>query len=246
MTSKKGHPCFQPPADKNIKIWRYMDFTKYVSLLSSKSLFFSRSDLFDDPYEGATSHANIMLRPDVYKDSSIPEHAFGLMSKFAEWVRQWTFVNCWHMNEHESAAMWKLYAQTNEAVAIQSTYQRLLNCLPENIFVGVVHYIDYETQWLPEGNTMWPFVHKRKSFEHERELRALIQDLPSNEKGIQTGMPNPESCREVSIEPESLIEVVHVSPDSPKWFSELVKNITIKYSFGFEVRHSLLAKTPVY
>lgn len=246
MTSKKDHPCFQPPADKNIKIWRYMDFTKYVSLLSSKNIFFSRSDLFDDLYEGATSHANIKLRLTVYKDNPIPEHALEQMSKFAKWVRQWTFVNCWHMNEHESAAMWKLYAQTNEAVAIQSTYQRLLNCLPENIFVGVVHYIDYETQWLPEGNTMWPFVHKRKSFEHERELRALIQDLPSNEKGIQTGMPNFESGRVVSIDPESLIEVVHVSPDSPEWFSELVKKITIKYKFGFEVRHSLLAKTPVY
>ena len=246
MTSKKDHPCFQPPADKNIKIWRFMDFTKYVFLLSSKNIFFSRSDLFDDLYEGATSHVNIKLRQTVYKDSPIPEHALEQMSKFAEWVRQWTFVNCWHMNEHESAAMWKLYAQTNEAVAIRSTYQRLLNCLPENIFVGVVHYIDYETKWLPEGNTMWPFVHKRKSFEHERELRALIQDLPSNEKGIQSGMPNPESGRVVSIDPESLIEVVHVSPDSPEWFSELVKKITMKYEFGFEVRHSLLAKTPVY
>ncbi len=109
------------------------------------------------------------------------------------------------MNEHESAAMWKLYAQTNEAVAIQSTYQKLASCLPENVFVGVVHYIDYETQWLPEGNAMWPFVHKRKSFEHERELRALFEDLPINEKVIQTGMPNNESGREVSIDPESLI-----------------------------------------
>ena len=81
MTSKKDHPCFQPPADKNIKIWRYMDFTKYVSLLSSKNIFFSRSDLFDDLYEGATSHANIKLRPTVYKDNPNPEHALEQMSK---------------------------------------------------------------------------------------------------------------------------------------------------------------------
>ena len=28
----------------NTKLWRYMDFTKYVSMLSSSSLFFARAD----------------------------------------------------------------------------------------------------------------------------------------------------------------------------------------------------------
>jgi hypothetical protein len=246
MTSPKDHPCFQAPADRNIKVWRYLDFTKYVSMLSSQNLFFSRSDLFADPYEGATSHANIRLRPAVYKDSKIPKQAFDQMAKLAEWTRQWTYINCWHMNEYESAAMWKLYAQTNEAVALQSTYEKLRYCLPEKVFVGVVHYIDYENEWLPEGNSMWPFVHKRKSFEHERELRALIQDLPQTDKGIQTGLPNQEFGCEVSIELNKLIEAVYVSPESPKWFLELVKNVTKKYDFNFEVHQSLLAKTPVY
>ena len=93
---------------------------------------------------------------------------------------------------------------------------------------------------------MWPFVHKRKSFEHERELRALIQDLPKTDKGIQTGLPNQELCCEVSIDLNELIEAVYVSPESPKWFLELVKNVTQKYDFNFEVRQSLLAKAPVY
>ncbi len=242
----KNHPCFQPPADKNMKIWRYMDFTKYVSFLDSKSLFFSRSDIFNDPYEGATSHANLKLRPEVYKESGIPQKMFDQMSKFSEWVRHWTFLNCWHMNEHESSAMWKLYAQTNEAVAIQSTYQRLRDCLPENVFVGVVKYIDYETQWLPEGNSMWPFVHKRKSFEHERELRALIQDLPQNDKGINIGLLNSEIGRLVTISPLELIEKVYVAPYSPTWFAELVKKITLQFGYDFEVRQSILSKAPVY
>ena len=34
------HKHFTPPADKNIKIWRYLDFTKFVSLLDQRALFF--------------------------------------------------------------------------------------------------------------------------------------------------------------------------------------------------------------
>lgn len=223
-----------------------MDFTKYVYFLDSKSLFFSRSDLLNDPYEGATSHANLKLRPEVYKNSDIKPEQFAFFSKFAEWVRQWTFINCWHMNEHESAAMWKLYAQTNEAVAIQSTYRRLYECVPDNVFVGVVNYINYEEQWLPEGNTFWPFVHKRKSFEHEREVRAVIQKLPSDETGIKTGLPTSEHGRLVSINPESLVTCVYISPSAPEWFAELVKKVTKHYGFGFEVNQSLLSKKPVF
>lgn len=222
-----------------------MDFTKYVSFLDSKSLFFSRSDLLSDPYEGATSHANVQLRPEVYKNS-IPHEAIDKFSKFAEWMRQWTFVNCWHMNEHESAAMWKLYAQTNEAVAIQSTYHRFCECLPDNVYVGAVKYIDYEKEWLPEGNCFWPFVHKRKSFEHESELRAIIQEPPYNGDTISVGLPNPESGRLVIVNPENLVMRVYISPSAPVWFTELIKRVTKQYGFGFEVTQSLLSKKPVF
>lgn len=240
----KDHLCFKPPEDKNIKIWRYMDFTKYISFLESKCLFFSRSDMFDDSYEGATSHANVRLRPEVYKGSGIPQNAFEQMAKFAKSMRYRTFINCWHMNERESAAMWKLYAKTNEAVAIQSTYQHLYDCLPDNIFIGVVNYIDYETQWLPEGNSMWPFVHKRKSFEHERELRALVQDLSRMETTAH--LPDQELGRLVPISPEKLIENIYVAPDAPSWFAELVKKTTLQFKYSFEVKQSILSKAPVY
>lgn len=236
-----------PPPDPNVMIWRYMDFTKYVALLESGCLFFSRSDRFDDPYEGATSHANKLLRTDVYQDiPPPPPDAFDLMSRFAEWVRQWTYVNCWHMNEHESAAMWKLYAHTAGSVAIRSTFELLRQSLPESSFLGTVKYINYETDWLPEGNSLWPFVHKRKSFEHERELRAVIQNLPSNGQSILADLPNPTSGRPVPLDLSSLIQEVYVSPSAPVWFSELALNVTRKYGLSFEVRQSLMTKQPIF
>src|SRR6266566_722570 len=75
--------------------------------------------------------------------------------------------------------MWKLYTASNESVCIQSTYRRLREVLSEDRFaVSVVRYIDYESEWLPEGNLMYPYVHKRRSFAHERGLRALHFDPP--------------------------------------------------------------------
>lgn len=242
-----SHPCFSPPADPSIKIWRYMDFTKYVSLLESSSLFFSRSDMFDDPYEGATSHANATLRTMLYRDAGFSTDTYATMSAFAKWVRQWTYINCWHMNEHESAAMWRLYARTDEAVAIQSTYERLRKALPEDAYVGVVNYIDYENEFIQEGNSFWPFVYKRKSFEHERELRAVIQKIPTDGDGIKVGgLTNPEAGRLVPLIVADIVESVYVSPTAPRWFSELVSSVTRKYGHSFEVQYSALSKKPVF
>jgi hypothetical protein len=163
MPANTDHPVFQQPSNPSIKVWRYMDFTKYVSLLDARSLYFPRSDLLGDPFEGSTSRLNLALRPNVYKDLT-PEQVENMtdqLSKHLQLSRQWTFINSWHMNEVESAAMWSIYARSNEAISIQSTYVRLCNCLPPEVYVGEVQYIDYDTEWMPEDNFFWPFVHKR-------------------------------------------------------------------------------------
>ena len=51
------------------------------------------------------------------------------------------------MNENESAAMWKLYSSSSEAVCIRSTYRRLRLCLPQCVLVGEVNYINYEIEF---------------------------------------------------------------------------------------------------
>lgn len=35
-------------------LWKYMSFEKFVSLLGTKSLYFTRADKFEDPLEGFT------------------------------------------------------------------------------------------------------------------------------------------------------------------------------------------------
>lgn len=35
-------------------LWKYMSFEKFVNLLGTKSLYFTRADKFEDPLEGFT------------------------------------------------------------------------------------------------------------------------------------------------------------------------------------------------
>ncbi len=168
------------------------------------------------------------------------------------------------MNEGESAAMWSLYAKTNEAIAVRSTYARLRDCLPSCAFVGEVRYIDYETEPIPIDNLFWPYVHKRKSYEHERELRAVIQEYPppieydpADVAAARTFVPkdypsladqvNTERGRLVQLSIDELVEAVYVAPSAPTWFRDLVAAVTANYGLGDkEVKHSSLDTGPLH
>ena len=258
MPAEKNHPIFREPNDPNVKIWRYMDFTKFVSLLECRSLYFARADLFEDTFEGSLSRATFTWRGGIYEGLSVDPEEMEKFSKAREELRKQIFVNCWHMNARESAAMWKLYARSNEAVAIQSTYQLLHSCLPANTYVGEVQYIDYETDYLAEDHLFGPYMHKRISFEHERELRAMIyirSDNPNDylrnhiavkDVEARVGDPIGDVGRAVSVNLNELIERVYVAPTSPAWFNDLVLKIMNKYELDKPLINSALDAKPMF
>ena len=178
------HQCFAT-ADGSAKVWRYMDFTKFVSLLDSNALFFSRADHVSDAWEGADTVENVRQRPTaigVGEGETAAEMMNGV-SRFHRSLRHRTFVSCWHLNNVESAAMWKLYLSHNEGIAVQTTFERVTSSFQGDeqemfdVYVGKVSYLDYEHEAFPEGNTFVPFLHKRRSFEYEHEIRAIIQPI---------------------------------------------------------------------
>lgn len=248
MNSK--HQAVFPPSDENIRIWRYMDFTKFVWMIEHGSLFFTRSDLLGDPFEGSYSKANIENRPKVYKklfeDVGKLSETFTMFSDLFRLIRKWIFINCWHMNEHESAAMWKLYSKSSESIAIQSTYKRLRDCLPKKVDIGTVQYIDYESDWLPEGNVFYPFFHKRRSFEHENELRAIVADWPILDGQINLSKDQQETGKSFEVDLNILVESLYVAPYSAAWFSELVKRVASNYLEEKAVFQSSLTDSPVF
>ena len=89
------------------------------------------------------------------------------------------FLSSWHVNDGESAAMWDLFSHgTEPGVAIESTVGLLREQIDAGsgdteVFLGAVEYLDYARTW-GAFRAFNRVFHKRRSFEHERELRAVI------------------------------------------------------------------------
>ena len=181
------HPVFKPPINPGIKIWRYMSLAKFVWLIQNEALYFCRSDLMGDPFEGHYSRLTA-VGEDAWVAAQLTDEVFRKMPDAKNIFRRnykkilsdvpreklELFISCWHMNEAESLAMWKLYAARDDSICVQSTYQKLATLLPSECFLGTVKYIDYDTEFIDVNYAFNYIVHKRNSFEHERELRAVI------------------------------------------------------------------------
>lgn len=247
----KKHPCVERSRNENAKIWRYLDFTKFVSLLDRQALFFCRADKLSDPFEGSLSKANLELRRGNYE--RMPKPAQKIMDKRCnpslKEMKKLTCINCWHINEYESAAMWKLCLKSEEGVAVQSTIKRLKEILNkvDEIVIGKVEYINYCDEPVRVEHPIFPFFDKRKSFEYERELRAVIQSLSvAFQDEIDKTEQEIGDGKYVSVNLDVLIEKIFVSPKAPKWFAELVKSVVARYNVSKEVSQSSLSSDPIY
>jgi hypothetical protein len=247
----KDHQILKIPKDQNPKIWRYMDFTKFVSILDKSALFFTRADKLGDPFEGSIPKLFGEPWPETDNDKKrIPSQIFKDIREYRIFLTKCTIINCWHINEYESAAMWKLYLKSNEGIAIQSSLGRLNSCFLDESFkvsIGKVEYVDYQWGWIPSSEDIDPFVYKRKCFEHERELRAIIQSFYHNKNGsINYKKSRFDDGAYIEVDLGILIENIFVAPTSPKWVFKLVKSTMQKYGLNKRILQSEMENTPIF
>jgi len=232
-SGKQTYLDYYPPENLNQNIWRYLDFAKFILMLDSKSLYFPAASLFSDRFEGSYSKQNKDLRGLINKHKRSAESDPVDMNDLKRKVG----ISCWHANDYESAAMWELYSKSSDAVCIQSTYERFFLALEERAEIGMVQYVDYSNDFIPEHDPYLAFFHKRKSFEHENEIRAIIKELRENETAVGRNIP---------IELDLLIENIYVSPESPPWFHSLIEKAAKKYGLSKPVIRSSLSDDPIY
>jgi hypothetical protein len=250
----KEHHLFRAPENPNTEIWRYLDFTKFVSLLDRKALFFIRGDKLSDKFEGSLPKKSIKKRAQALEILPDKERAIMLrtMPKVFQQIRENIFINCWSKGVFESAAMWNIYLKSDEGVAIQSTYKKLKEsfskCTTHDVLIGEVKYIDYENEYFPSDNMFYPFLHKRKSFEHEQEIRAIIFIIKGGvfESNENSEIKKYETGIYVPIDIDILIENIFVSPKAEPWFRELVESVIKNYHINKNVRQSSLTDDPLF
>lgn len=243
----QSNPEFDAPSDAAI-IWRYVDFTKFISYLEQKALFFVRSDQLSDKYEGKYTDTDSK----IWEEKLQPKTKLNHMEIY-DMFRKIVNISSWHINDNESAAMWETCLHSNEGVAIKSTFKRLKESftlhMQDDIYIGRVKYIDYSKDTIPAGNLFNPFLYKRKAFEYEKELRAVIQKFTPLEEtvGKYNLFVDPKWFGiYVKTDLNVLIDKIVVSPSVPDWFIDLVVSIVNKYGLQKTVEQSELSKEPPY
>lgn len=223
----------QPASDA--PLWRYIDFTQFVSILENESLWFSQASAFFDPFEGTLPRYKLRDLADQIPDEvQEPEK---LVSRFYDALRQTTYVSCWHQRSGESASMWQVYQNKGKEVAIKTTVSGLDQAISSDyeISSGLVEYVNYSRPDQFSVNRTAPFFYKRPSFRHEEEYRAVLTDFSSPDgvpvdtefaDRVAAGAPAGKS---VSVSPGKLIEEVYVSPVAGEWLEQLVHDVLIRY-----------------
>ena len=224
-----------------------MDLTKLVAFLETGSLHFARADTLSDPYEGSLSRFNSAAEEQrliAYMEmvnTEAAEHINALpqsRKSMAHLIRESTYINCWHSGETESAAMWKLYGTTADSIVIQSTYKKLMDALPDNFFMGMVQYKDYGSSedWMPRDNYLYPFIHKRREFKYESEVRAFTSGHWDDKP---LGIP-------VDIDIDKVVETIRAQPTTPAWARQAIEKLLERYGWGKKVMQSQIDIPPTY
>ena len=256
-------PGIDQPKDTAI-LRKYMSFEKFVNLLSTKSLFFTRSDKFDDPFEGFTP-------PSVTEQYKRTVSDGNTLVELQKYLPKCAFCSCWHLAEEDEAsiAMWEKYHMHNSGIAIKTTFGDFKKCLEEKdkIFVGNIKYINHHTYPIPqninEKSSLYTwFFHKRKPFEYEKEFRAILFHIPfelidyidSTGNFIQRelklnniNIPDTlETGKYLRVNVNKLIREVITSPylKGEKWITDTVESVVQQYGFNFDVKPSTLLDHP--
>ncbi len=264
----RDHPICIKPEDENVKIWRYLDLTKFLSILNKNALFFSRIDQLGDPFEGSLPNTEGQELLEHIKQlprniNSLPESERPYTLTY--YLRKTCYAYSFHVNSFESAALWSIYTKSQQGVAIQSTYKRLCESFSEysenDVSIGLIKYIDYISDKIPVyQNMLTPLLCKRKSFEYEMELRAIIffpsQFQPSysedyygvdlsNQQGFHKHIQNYPPGFYVPVNLKILIEKIYIAPTTKPWIRDIISSLIKKFEINKEIHQSDLDKEPI-
>lgn len=251
--------------EENYTLWRYMSLDKLINLLSTNSLFFTPLSSYreTDPFEGLLPKNALTFLQEIFQEKSIENSidAFistkdipikthnlinelitqsnqtqkDLIKKYYRTIADAQLVNCWHANNRESEAMWRLYSDNGKGIAITTNIELLIKAFQDTdtdktINVGKVRYLDFDNHNFSISDCtvdgyILPLI-KRDSFRHENEVRIHTSfDLFG------------KSLDEVQITPcvlpvnvSALIEQIYISPYAKEPFVSSTKEICKLYN----------------
>jgi len=222
------------------KLWRYMDLSKFVSLLEKNAIWLARADTFRDKQEGRFPDDMRAIIEKAFKDLDADVNSrVKDADDFQDYLQKNTFISCWHKNFDENMVMWEIYGRDSNAVAIQTTVARLRDNLNSSNLRGhslILKDVDYQKPEDVPGVIYYEncFFIKRPHFSFEEEVRISFDTYSTNNPSKKT--PYGYYLPVFTI---GLIEKILIHPDSPNWFAEAINSIAQKYEIHAPIERGL-------
>ncbi len=253
--------------DPDVPIWRYLTFPKFVSLLATRALWFSKLRILTDALEGTTpaltrrrlkgQHAQM---EGWFQEAHLKQQVRNFVEQNEGDGRELIVVNCWFISPDESKAMWDTYAENSEGVVVRSTPRDLANSLAMSHrywWLGQVEYVDFaihdrlSTQGASQAH-LRAFL-KSDTYSSESELRIATMNWvapgclnpdgsPQNETQ-RAGLVYSTDRRGIFVEAHlpTLIKEVRSAPGVSEWQHDLIELLINKAEVRCRVERSRLA-----
>ena len=218
----REHRDFYTPEDTRT-VWHYFSLAKFIGLLESSELYFSRQDQFDDAGEGKLSRLDKQF---------LSKYPAGMVEHMESDKVGCYYANCWTLSESDEYVLWNTYASLYDGIAVKSSVGRIKESLDSNdersVYVAKVQYYDEVTgsTFGASGgiiNLLSLAFSKRNYFKAEKELRLLFHD---NDARLDDNSPRSVSFH---VELNKLIEEIYVAPKSYPWFKDAIAHMIELY-----------------
>ena len=180
----------------NTKLYRIVSFASFINLIELKKERYVLPSTWDDSYEGFLLNT---LNSEQYRKRTLKfiyeelskRNTIDFLNKAVRILLSYNacYCQCWSL-EKDSDSLWRANSNNNSAVQITTNYKRLNELLQKNKknFAASNTFID-KVKYLPvskdEFNCLCDvlkksldaksmFFYKRKTFNYEKEIRAMI------------------------------------------------------------------------
>lgn len=246
-------PVYFP--NTNYKIVRYLDLVKFISLIQTKKLYFSRLDKFEDQYEGTVPELTLQDYKDWYTNftqnrlldiitTSVEEHVEQALidqKNVGEKYKKLVCVSCWNKYESESYALWKIYSDLSKGIMITTSIEKMKMAFEhtkEQIQLSEVKYLDYKKDKMKLGNLNYPIIHKNIHYDYEKEIRLIYQVPFQSGLNYDWSQEENQFGKYINVDIDILIEEIIISPKAPQWFFDLISNLLGTYKIEKKISYS--------
>ena len=228
-------------------LWRFISFDKFAAILATESLYFSRTDQYDDPTEG--------LVPEQWHIEFHRDNPGYIPYRQPNSKLQVIFASCWYRGSYEPSQLWRLNPENSSGICIRTTQARLIKALETatasdtkitHLLVGAINYINHQDYISPIpavlGNSeshdmhLWSHFLKKKAFTHEQEFRILF-DYKKYDSCPHQLQPTGINLK---INLNQLIDKIIISPYVLPSFFDFVEKLLTAYDLTIEVERSSL------